>query len=216
MSQRRTPRVLLVEGSDEFRVVPELLEQNGVDWGRRGEEIVRIEPADGVTNLLKPTFISGWAKASSLEALGLIVDADEDGIARWQQVRSSSLKTFEELPDQLPEEGLVHERADGLRFGVYLFPDNRSRGMLETFMTFLVRDEHEPLLTFADECVSDATEHGAPYRSPHRDKARIHTWLAWQEPPGRQLHEAIKFSLLDPRSPHAAPFVAWFRRLFRV
>lgn len=50
----------------------------------------------------------------------------------------------------------------------------------------------------------------------HHDKADIHTWLAWRDPPGRQLHDAVKQRILRPDSPHAAPFVRWFRRTFDV
>ena len=54
MTLRRTyPNILLVEGKDELRVLPELLELAGVPWPR-GNEPVKIEERDGVggANLL--------------------------------------------------------------------------------------------------------------------------------------------------------------------
>jgi hypothetical protein len=50
----------------------------------------------------------------------------------------------------------------------------------------------------------------------HRDKARIHTWLSWQDTPGAQLHEAVKFHLLNANSQNANAFVSWFRTLFEL
>ena len=57
---------------------------------------------------------------------------------------------------------------------------------------------------------------GAPFLPNHRDKALIHTWLAWQDEPGRQLHDAVKHAMLDPTLPYAAPFLAWFKELYEL
>jgi hypothetical protein len=42
----------------------------------------------------------------------------------------------------------------------------------------------------------------------------MHTWLAWQEPPGARLHEAVRNHALDPRAPLARSFVDWMKRLY--
>lgn len=93
-------------------------------------------------------------------------------------------------------------------------PDNRSRGMLETFLALLVPTS--TLLDHARAAHGEAIRLGAPCRPPHADKALVHTWLAWQDPPGRQLHEAVRDRVLDTASPHADAFVAWFRDVFEV
>ena len=36
--------MLLVEGEQEKRTIPYLIEENGIDWGRRNNPIVYIEP----------------------------------------------------------------------------------------------------------------------------------------------------------------------------
>jgi hypothetical protein len=95
-------------------------------------------------------------------------------------------------------------------------PDNRFVGMLEDFLIQLLPAESEALFDLAKRCVSDASSSGAPFKVTHRRKAEIHTWLAWQDDPGRQLHEAVHHRLLDPRGPESQPFVKWFRALFRV
>ena len=88
--------------------------------------------------------------------------------------------------------------------------------MMETFLKFLVPDPDDPILSFATKARDEAKSLGAPFKDAHADKAVIHTWLAWQDPPGRQLHDAIVQKILDPKSPHAAPFVRWFRSLYAV
>ncbi len=48
------------------------------------------------------------------------------------------------------------------------------------------------------------------------DKAKIHTWLAWKNPPGKQLYTAVIKRIFDSKSPHAAVFMQWFQKLFEV
>ena len=46
------PKKLLVEGNTDKRVLPYLLEANGVTWEAAGEPIVYIEPCDGIDQML--------------------------------------------------------------------------------------------------------------------------------------------------------------------
>jgi hypothetical protein len=48
------------------------------------------------------------------------------------------------------------------------------------------------------------------------DKVNIYTWLAWQEQPGKQLHQALQSQILDPKHTKAQPFVDWFRQLYQL
>ena len=69
---------LLVEGDTEVRVIPYLMEQNGVTWVVEDQPVVHIEPQGGVEEIMKPEVISSELKATGIEALGVLVDADED------------------------------------------------------------------------------------------------------------------------------------------
>ncbi len=77
-------------------------------------------------------------------------------------------------------------------------------------------EDARPLYDFAKEAVSEAAERDAPFRAAHRTKAEIHTWLAWQDEPGKQLHEAVHHRVLDATKDESTPFVNWFRTLFLV
>ena len=93
-------------------------------------------------------------------------------------------------------------------------PDNQRSGMLESLARDLIG--HTTLHDYAKKVCEDAKNHGAKFKEVHEEKAIVHTWLAWQDPPDRQLHQAILPQMLNPDAPAAQAFVAWFRALFRV
>lgn len=206
---------LLVEGDEDKRVIPELIEANGIPWGeRRREAIVDIKSYDGIENLLDRKVIATELKASGLVALGILADANDDAAKRWRRLRQACLPSVPDMPEELPEEGLVYVCESGIKLGVWIMPDNRMRGMLETFLALLVPAELKPVWEWTEALCDEAHRKGARFRTPHRDKARIHAWLAFQDPPGRPLHNAVIEKVLDPTSPNAEPFVGWFRRLY--
>ncbi|MBC6479396.1 MAG: hypothetical protein GDA56_18110 [Hormoscilla sp. GM7CHS1pb] len=206
---------LLVEGDSDKRVIPVLIEANGISWGEtKSEAVVYIESYGGVTQLLAPDVISTELKASRLSALGLIVDADEDPASRWQSIRNACLRSIRDLPENLPETGLIHNTSYGVKFGVWILPDNKISGMLETFLALMIPSQGESLWTYAQSVVQEAKHQGAPFKQEHTDKAHIHTWLAWQDPPGRQLHNAVIERIIDPNHPNAQTFVNWFKYLY--
>lgn len=215
----RPVRKLLVEGSDELRVIPQLIEQaTGVAWGERNQpKLVDIESADGVERLLEPGYIETQLKSGRLHSLGILLDADTDAGAQWGALRDRCLASCPGFPATPPPEGLVLTLGSGVRLGAWLMPDNRQRGMLETFLLSLRPDSHSPgLWQHTQQAVTQAQQFGAPWRAAHQDKALVHTFLAWQDPPGRQLHQALMERMLDAKAPAGAAFVAWFRRLFEV
>lgn len=209
-------RLLLVEGKDDLRVIPWLVERAGIDWGPKASPIVRISDYDGVENLLAEGEIETQLKASGLTALGVMVDADESALGRWEAIRSRVAEIYPDLPLDLPAEGLVHHHAGKASFGVWIMPDNLNRGMLETFLLYMRPEQNERLLDLSRTTVEGAREAGAPFSAEHMDKAQIHTWLAWQDPPGRQLHNAIMENMLTNPTPQLHAFIAWFRSLYSI
>ncbi len=221
MEMHRTEKRLLVEGDVDKRVIPELIEAHGIVWERGlNEYVVEIESGGGIENLLAGEVIESELKRSDLRALGIVIDANDDAAGRWRRLRDACLPSVVDMPDALPRGGLVHlcgvGAASGITIGVWIMPDNHLAGMLETFLAFLVPAELEPLWAWTDALCDEAHGRGAPFKDQHREKARIHSWLAFQDPPGRQLHNAVMERILDPRSPHAAPFVSWFRTLYNL
>lgn len=48
----------------------------------------------------------------------------------------------------------------------------------------------------------------------HKIKARLHTWLAWQEEPGKPMGLSITARYLDADALHAQQLIKWLRQLF--
>jgi len=207
---------LLVEGKQDLFAIAHLLDHYIV-WGDRPDECVGgICDYDGVEDLLGPDEIETVLLTPGLQSLAIVVDANGDAGKRWQEVRSHCLEQFSSLPNDIPLGGLITTNDRGLRLGVWIMPDNQNVGMLETLLMRLVPTEYQPLLTHAKEAVVSAQSRGAPVKGPHFDKAHVHTWLAWQDPPGLQLHQAIIARVLRPESETALAFVEWFVRLFQL
>ncbi|MYN66119.1 MAG: hypothetical protein F4X11_13975 [Acidobacteria bacterium] len=205
-----------MEGETDKRVIPYLMEANGVMWPDPPASPVFIEPYGSVDEILKPEVISLEIGASGLDVLGVVVDANGDAATRWDRVKTWCGSEFPDLPDQIPAAGLELVHSGGPRFGVWIMPDNRLTGMLEDFLVGLIPDDSRPLYELATNSVAEAKRDGAPFRDVHVRKAEIHTWLAWQDPPDLRLHEAVEHAVLDPARAESRTFVNWFRRLFRV
>jgi hypothetical protein len=153
-------------------------------------------------------------RRETLKILGIILDADEFPANRWQSIRNCLIEIYPDIPQQLPSTGLIYPGE--IKLGIWMMPDNQQRGMLETFLQLLLPEGGEALWGFSQQSCQQAREQGACFKDCHSDKAKIHTWLAWQNPPGRQIHQAITERILSPASPQAAVFMQWFRELFEV
>lgn len=211
-----SPNKLLVEGKDDLYAIAELMSAH-VPWGDPpAERPVEIINCEGVEKLLAPHRIPLELKSAGTQALGIVVDADDDFEGRWTRIRECCKEAFPKIPAALPPEGLVVDNARGQRLGVWIMPDNSSHGMLETFLVHLVPHGQDKTWAYAQHAAKEATKRGAAYVPKHRDKAMIHTWLAWQEPPGRPFGTALTAKILDPKSNHASAFVQWFRTLYRL
>jgi hypothetical protein len=206
---RKPPPQLVVEGEDDLHVIRNL-------WCLHGQpDVFNIEKAkgDGIAALLDGLPI--LLRREGLQALGVVIDADEDVQARWQAVRDRLRKAWYNIPDEPVEGGWISDAGDrSPRVGVWVMPDNRLPGMLEDFVEHLIPagDELHPR---AEACLDDLEAAGVQrYALRHHTKALIHTWLAWQEAPGRPMGQAITQRVLDSNAPLAQTFVAWLKALF--
>lgn len=87
-----------------------------------------------------------------------------------------------------------------------------SAGMMEDFLMEMV---DERALQSAENCIAGAREKGiATYKPAHHSKALIHTWLSWQDEPGKPLGQAITRQVLKPETEVASIFIDWLKQLF--
>ncbi len=211
-------RVLLVEGSNDQHVVWALCQQYSVpetfevSLPREGRN-----ESSGVEALLRE--LSGRLQQSDLKILGIVVDADQDLEARWRSIYDRLTNAgYANVPGDPVANGLILESPDQIlpRFGAWLMPDNQTTGILEDFIRLLI-PETDPLQPEADRILNEI-EAAAIQQYPAKDRAKafIHTWLAWQESPGRPMGQTITAKVLEKDAPIASTFTDWLRKLFHA
>jgi len=216
MADESSSKQLITEDEDLRSVFLAMMRNHFAGWpviGARGAPVF-VRRADGVNNALylMPTV---W-KTSGLQCLGIIVDADDSFTARWERIARFARNQFSVVPDAPPPGGLILADGSGKQFGAWIMPDNSSAGMLETFCHPLVLPAHDILWRYAKLVADEAKAKGAGYIHAHKEKAYIHTFLAWTDPPGQPIGRAMTAGCLDCKAHGAMAFVQWCKRLFRL
>jgi hypothetical protein len=207
-------RVLLVEGPDDRHAFDHLLGHHGI----AGQfDVEQSGGADAVLTSLRTRL-----KFKRLETLGIVLDtdpteADPNAVAHlWLRVGNALQRAgYRSTPEMPVPEGTIIREAGKPVVGIWLMPDNTVPGMLEDFCRFLIPDG-DPLWNQAVQAVQAIpdTERRFPVR--HMAKANLHTWLAWQEEPGKPIGQAITKKYLDADAPPALKLIAWLHSLFGV
>jgi len=213
-------RILLVEGPDDRHVMRNLFEVRNVP----DEFKVEIPGSErdvnegGVERLLQS--IPGRMVSANLKRLAIVVDSNSKGPkARWEAIRDRLIgRGYEGVPREHSTDGTVFDVSlrpktpRSVRLGVWIMPDNTAEGMLEDFVAQLIRPDDE-MLPHVDGFIDSIPEPQRRFSTAHLPKARIHTWLAISERPGRPMGQAIKAdSRLNANHPGVEPFLAWIRR----
>lgn len=202
-------KVLMVEGKDDEHVVKHICGSRGLGRIDQVADYGGIEPLiDGIEVRLKESDIS---------VVGLIVDADADVAARWASIRERLVRAgYPTVPIVPPGEGLVLEAPEATllpKVGVWIMPDNQVSGVLEDFLCFLVPQEDQ-LFQYVSSKL-DALDPGLRrFALVKKPKVLVHSWLAYQEEPGRPLGQAVSARYLDPGLPAADMFARWLERVF--
>lgn len=202
---------LLVEGPDDLFVIAHLRELNQL------EDNIFIKPCGSVEKAIELFRILIDKQTANNRILGLVIDADLNMAGRWQRISQILVESGKyTLPDVLPNEGLIlfPNDSDDVKIGVWVMPDNQLNGMLEDFLAKLAVNDKDLLdeVDAALEVIEDKKVN--KYKAIHKSKARIHTFLAWQEEPGVSMGSAIAKSYLRADSEQAILFVNWLKNLF--
>lgn len=202
-----TEKVLLVEGTDDCHVVMALCAVHQVP------ETFGLYECNGDKNVLK-RLNALIVRPNHPQVIGVMLDADSPSLeGRWESIKgklSHYSYKFPEIPDL--DGTIVEGVADEPRLGFWLMPNNQDSGKLEDFCAELA----EPTsLAFARECVDEAqAKEATTFKAIDISKAVIHTYLAWQDEPGRPLGQAITKQALRPHTDIAIKFTNWLTRLF--
>lgn len=200
---------LIVEGPNDKYVFEHLLKHYGIPEGR-----IEFRIKHGDSNLLDS--LRNELRASDLQRVGIVLDADVDLMRRWQSLRSRLIQCgYDDVPRVPSPEGTIITRDDPPppAVGIWLMPDNTMPGMLEHFVSFLGATG-DPLWSIAEDCLNHIPQEHQRFIPNHRIKAHIHTWLAWQEEPGTPFGSAITKRYLNADALPAQQLMAWIRKLF--
>lgn len=201
--------VFLVEGEDDHHVLLNICGRHRIG------PISRVVQLKGVDQL--NVVLAQQLRASGQSVLGVLLDADTDVSARWQELRHVLTSVgYTDLPAQPVEQGAIVqcpvERPDLPTFGAWIMPNNQIPGMLEDFLRQLVPAD-DPLLPHAEQAISSLpVQH---FKDVHRPKALMHTWLAWQAEPGKPYGQAIKARYFDSSTQQGQAFTAWLKTLVK-
>ena len=210
MAQLRTPPFLFVEGPNDEHTIGQLLLRHQF----APKDLPKFQHAGGKDGVLRSMRTA--IPAGTGNALGFVLDANDDLDGRWRAVAARLHQAGVDAPDRTPAAGFVGESDEyGTRVGVWVMPDNRRTGALEDFLKELIEEE-DSLIRHAEEATSQARALGARFREKDTNKAVLHTWLAWQKEPGRPYGVGVKKRYFRGDSETALRFLAWFSRVFEI
>ena len=203
---RNAPRVLLVEGSDDLHVVLQLYLRS------HGKTDFYISDKGGVHRLLDS--IRGEANVPAREVLGVVLDADDEISARWDDVVSRLEEAGVTGVPAAPVPGgvCVEGSARSPRVGIWVMPDNKSPGELEDFVSRMVPDG-DPVWCRAESYINGIPAENRKFSDNKVQRATVYAWTATREQPGR-MGAAIKEGDLEVDGELASEFMEWLRRLF--
>ncbi len=203
-------KMLMVEGTDDEHVLKHICGNRGIP------HLDGVESHGNVEKLIESLGVR-LKLSEEGDVIGVVVDADTDISSRWQSVRNRIIGVgYQEVPAQPSPDGTILYPPRGTllpRLGIWIMPNNRTSGILEDFLRFLV-PQPNILFDHAEGSVATIPEGEQRFKPLDETKAIVHTWLAWQEDPGRPFGTAITACFLDPNVPEVDVLVAWLKRLF--
>ena len=203
-------KILMVEGTNDEHVLKHICGTHKIP------RLDKVKPHGGADCLLDAIPVQVNLSKEEGDVVGIVIDADADLGARWQSIRDILTKAgYPNVPRRPDPGGTILESPTGTslpRAGVWIMPDNKTPGILEDFLRFLVPERQSALFAHAERSVATVPER----RFIENDtlKAVIHTWLAWQKDPGKPYGTAITAKFMDSRLPQAQALAGWLRRLF--
>jgi hypothetical protein len=198
---------LLVEGKEELHVFSAVFKKFNL------MENFQIESTNGIEKMFEGIPVR-LKSGEELDTLGIVIDADTDAASRWNRVKSILAQVGYGIPQYPDIEGVIVNGMGLPKIGVWMMPDNLESGMLEDFVKILI-PQSDLLLNEVEFSLENIESKGLNrYKPVHKTKAKIHTWLAWQEDPGTPMGLAITKSYLDTNQELCKLFVNWINRLF--
>ena len=198
-------RILLVEGQNDRHVIRHLC--------MRHQSVPSFSILDkgGIEPLLD-AIEAEITDVENRQAIGILVDANDDPAARWQAVTGRLAEEGIAVPRARNPAGTIIDTVDKPRVGIWLMPDNTSPGELEDFVAQMIPGE-DPVWPLSQSYIAGIPQADRKFATHKTLRAQIHAWLAAREDP-RQMGLAIRTGDLDIDGLLCRKFVAWLTSLF--
>lgn len=216
---------LIVEGHNDILVISHLLLSKNIkirgyeEKQRYEKELVSIGNSKrGALNALKVAL-----KTEEIERIGLIIDADSNttnpALDTWRSVRGCLQQNgYQNLPNEPNPNGTIVQEEGKSQVGVWIMPDNTHEGYLEHFFERLIETEDELLLEATQVTERLVAERRNRFSPIHLQKAKIRTWLVWQNDPespmGLALRDYPPLGFMNLETPFLEQFFNWLRQSF--
>lgn len=211
--------LILTEGPDDCHTIKNLIERASLGSARffspagvEADYVLRY--LGGYENLRKGLRVE---LATHFTHVAIVVDHDVAQNHRWQSITDRIREAASELGFEAPAVPVAPSLGGdifpmgGIVAGVWLWPDHGSEGDMETFAAAMIPPENN-LWAHASRTVEELPD-PKEFKTSYFAKAKIHTWLAWQEEPGQQIGEAIRGRKLIAETASARAFLTWLTRV---
>ena len=217
-----TDRILLVEGQDDKHVIRHLCKQHQAtlsfffsDPDKDDSQVpVSDRPAvfiwvtGNINEVLKS--IVPQIKAPDRQAVGILVDANDDVTGRWEAIRNRLQGADINPPQRLSPDGTIIQ-ANPL-IGIWLMPDNLSAGELEDFVVQMI-PEGDQVWPLSQRYIEEIPQEERKFSDGKILRAQLYAWLAAREDP-RRMGLAIRAQDLKVDGTLSQKFVVWLNALF--
>lgn len=215
-------QILIVEGNDAI-VLSKLCEIHHLPpptgySDKKTFETKFVKPAGGFEKAL--VVLKDRLDELAFSNIGLIIDANDKGATgRWASVKSilSAHFSAETLNALAPKpEGIIVQETGLPTVGIWIMPDNEAVGYLEHFVAAMIPVGDE-VWEYANGAVNELEkEKYCRFKPVKKQKALLHTWLAWQEEPGKPFGTALESGYFDAHTSAVQPFLDWMKNTFRL
>ena len=225
-SLSQSDRVLLVEGQDDKHVVRQICLRHpsfSVEGQYDKEQMVLDSPSassftirdtGNVDKVLES--IGPEIKAPGRQAVGILVDGNDNVKGRWNAIMGRLRKAgIMQLPSSPKSSGTIisSKLPSKPRIGIWLMPDNSSRGELEDFIARMI-PESDAVWPLSRHYIDEIPKRERKFKPKKTRRAQIHAWLAAREDP-RHMGTAIGAKDLEVDGVLCQRFIAWLIELFK-
>ncbi len=196
--------LLLVEGIDDARFFDAFLKSLSIGH----VQIASVDGKDNFAPFLKNTLITARGYPN-LRRLVLVRDADDNANAAYQSLQSAL--NGADLP--VPSDSFLAWAQGQPSVSVAILPDGKSPGNLEDLCLQSIEGNHEGMNDL--KCVDGYLLCRNPASIPEskHSKARLHSYLAVADEPGRRLGEAADAGVWDWNSEALRPLAGFLSQL---